>query len=129
MGQPLPRARIQVVALWERKPSVVIPPVILELAHWALLYRTIFVVTAVWDDNQAVNKSSAGSSYSLNFSNGFRFIILVATFVALMARHSARTDLWRLLLTDGLCYFIISFTMNCVPAVLNLLNLNLPMNV
>jgi len=46
-----------------------------------------------------------------------------------MARHSARTDLWRLLFTDGLCYFVVTFSMNCVPAVLNLLNLNSPMNV
>ena len=47
----------------------------------------------------------------------FDFLILVFTAVALLSRHSARTDLWRLLFQDGLVYFLISFSTNCVPAV------------
>jgi hypothetical protein len=60
---------------------------------------------------------------------GFDFIILVCTAVALLSKHSARTDLWKLLFNDGLGYFIISFSTNCIPAVLNILNLNSIMNV
>jgi len=63
------------------------------------------------------------------FTMGFDFIILVFTAVALLGKHSARTDLWKLLFHDGLVYFLISFSTNCVPAVLNVLNLNTPMNV
>lgn len=37
------------IALWERKRSVIITLGILCLAHWALLYRTMFIVTAVWE--------------------------------------------------------------------------------
>lgn len=48
---------------------------------------------------------------------GFDFIILVFTAVALLGRHSARTDLWKLLFHDGLVYFLISFSTNSIPAV------------
>jgi hypothetical protein len=47
----------------------------------------------------------------------FDFLILVFTAIALLSRHSTRTDLWRLLFQDGLVYFLISFSTNCVPAV------------
>lgn len=48
---------------------------------------------------------------------GFDFIILVFTAVALLSRHSIRTDLWKLLFQDGLVYFLASFSTNCIPAV------------
>ncbi|KAJ7368098.1 hypothetical protein DFH08DRAFT_675693 [Mycena albidolilacea] len=124
---------LRTVALWERKRSVVIPLGLLALTHWVLLYRTMFVVRAVWDHNLGtcivVSTNPSLLRITFFFTMGFDFIILVATAVALMGRHSARTDLWRLLFTDGLCYFVVTFSMNCIPAVLNLLNLNSPMNV
>jgi hypothetical protein len=48
---------------------------------------------------------------------GFDFVILVFTAVALLKKHSARTDLWKLLFHDGLVYFVVSFSTNCIPAV------------
>lgn len=48
---------------------------------------------------------------------GFDFIILVFTAVALLKKHSARTDLWKLLFHDGLVYFLVSFSANSIPAV------------
>lgn len=48
---------------------------------------------------------------------GFDLIILIFTATALLSRHTARTDLWKLLFQDGLVYFLISFSMNCIPAV------------
>ncbi|KAJ6516086.1 hypothetical protein C8R45DRAFT_958749 [Mycena sanguinolenta] len=124
---------LRTIALWERKRSVVIPLVFLALAHWVLLYRTMFIVKAAWDPklNTCVVVSTSPSLLNVTFffTMGFDFVILAVTATALMARHSARTDLWRLLFTDGLSYFVISFSMNCIPAVLNLLNLNSSMNV
>ncbi|KAJ7047560.1 hypothetical protein C8F04DRAFT_1247192 [Mycena alexandri] len=124
---------LRTVALWERKRSVVIPLGLLSLAHWILLYRTMFVLRAVWDPSMLVCRVASTDPWLLNitffFTMAFDFVILSTTAVALMARHSARTDLWKLLFTDGLVYFVVSFSMNCVPAVLNLLNLNSPMNV
>ncbi|KAJ6539154.1 hypothetical protein B0H19DRAFT_345468 [Mycena capillaripes] len=124
---------LRTIALWEKKRSVVIPLVLLACAHWILLYRTMFVVRAVWDPDLSMCVVTSTNSSLLNvtffFTMGFDFVILSATAVALMSRHSARTDLWKLLFTDGLVYFVVTFSMNCVPAVLNLLNLNSPMNV
>ena len=37
------------IALWERERRIVIPLGILCIAHWALLYRTMFIVTAAWE--------------------------------------------------------------------------------
>lgn len=48
---------------------------------------------------------------------GFDFTILAFTTVALFGRPAAKTGLWRMLFQDGLVYFLISFTMNCIPAV------------
>ncbi|KAJ7283873.1 hypothetical protein C8J57DRAFT_1293850 [Mycena rebaudengoi] len=124
---------LRTIALWERKRAVVIPLGVLAAAHWILLYRTMFVVRAVWDNSLKTCIVASTSPALLNitffFTMGFDFIILLTTAVALLARHSARTDLWKLLFTDGLVFFIVSFSTNCIPAVLNLLNLNTPMNV
>jgi len=48
---------------------------------------------------------------------GFDFVILVYTFVALTKKHTIRTDLWKLLFRDGLIYFLVTFSANCIPAV------------
>ena len=37
------------IALWERKLSVVLSLGILGLAHWAILWRGMFIVHADWD--------------------------------------------------------------------------------
>lgn len=129
------------IALWERKRSIVIPLGVLCLAHWALLYRTMFVVIAVWDESRkacivtATNPSLLNTTFFFSASPGhlclavplmtsavvlamgFDLIILVFTTAALLARHSARTDLWKLLFQDGLVYFLVSFSTNCIPAV------------
>ncbi|KAJ7774353.1 hypothetical protein DFH07DRAFT_732907 [Mycena maculata] len=119
---------LRTIALWERKRSIVISLGLLSLAHWTLLYRDMFVVHVVWDHDLTMCVVVSTDSSLLNvtffFTMGFDFVILCTTAVALMGKHSARTDLWRLLFTDGLVYFLVTFSMNCVPAVLNLLNLN-----
>ncbi|KAJ6629203.1 hypothetical protein B0H10DRAFT_30170 [Mycena sp. CBHHK59/15] len=124
---------LRTIALWERKRSVVIPLGFLASAHWILLYRTMFVVRAIWEPALktcvVVSTNPSLLNVTFFFTMGFDFIILSTTAVALMGRHSARTDLWKLLFTDGLVYFLVSFSTNCIPAVLNLLNLNTPMNV
>ena len=61
----------------------------------------------------------------LHLAMGFDLVILISTAAALLARHSVRTDLWKLLFQDGLVYFIVSFSTNCIPAVC----LPLPPNV
>ncbi|KAF8639928.1 hypothetical protein AX17_001178 [Amanita inopinata Kibby_2008] len=124
---------LRTIALWERKKSIMIILGIFCLAHWALLYRTMFIVTAEWEDHVKACVVTQTYPSLLNstffYTMAFDFIILVFTARALLAKHSARTDLWKLLFHDGLVYFLISFSTNCIPAVLNVLNLNTPMNV
>ncbi|KAJ7638628.1 hypothetical protein FB45DRAFT_903396, partial [Roridomyces roridus] len=119
---------LRTIALWERKRSIVLFLGGLSLAHWCLLYRTMFVLHAMYDNHLRMCVVASTDSSLLNmtffFTMGFDFIIMCTTAVALLGRHSARTDLWKLLFTDGLVYFVVTFSMNCVPAVLNLLNLN-----
>ncbi|KAF5387597.1 hypothetical protein D9615_000197 [Tricholomella constricta] len=124
---------LRTIALWERQRPIIVSLGVLCLAHWALLYRTMFIVTAAWDDNIGACIVTATNPSLLNttffFTMGFDLIILIFTAIALLKKHSARTDLWKLLFHDGLVYFLISFSTNCIPAVLNVLNLNTPMNV
>ncbi|KAF8974584.1 hypothetical protein BDZ97DRAFT_1751348 [Flammula alnicola] len=124
---------LRTIALWERRRSVIAILGVLCLAHWTLLYRTMFIVVSQWEPavNACVvvqtNPSMLNTTFF--FTMGFDFVILIFTAVALLSRHSARTDLWKLLFQDGLVYFFVSFSTNCIPAVLNVLNLNTPMNV
>jgi hypothetical protein len=61
----------------------------------------------------------------------FDFTILVLTSVALyrFSYSGARSGLWTLLFRDGLVYFLVTFSFNAVPAILNVLQLNTVMNV
>ena len=130
---------LRTIALWERRRSIVIVLGIPCLAHWALLYRTMFIVVAQWEPTSQTcvvvqtNPSLLNTTFFFSESwspspvlswltlnseaMGFDLLILVFTAIALLARHSARTDLWRLLFQDGLVYFLISFCTNCIPAV------------
>ncbi|KAL4265636.1 hypothetical protein AB1N83_000189 [Pleurotus pulmonarius] len=124
---------LRTIALWERSKKVIVPLGILCLGHWAFLYRGMFLVSASWDAtvNACTVDATNPSLLTITFfyTMGFDLIILLFTMFALMGKHSARTDLWKLLFTDGLVYFVVTFTTNSLPAILNVLNLNTMMNV
>lgn len=124
---------LRTIALWERRRSIIAILGTLCIAHWTLLYRTMFIVVSAWEPDAktcvVVQTNPSLLNTTFFFTMGFDFIILIFTAIALLARHSARTDLWKLLFQDGLVYFLVSFSTNCIPAVLNVLNLNTPMNV
>ncbi|KAJ8698062.1 hypothetical protein PTI98_004816 [Pleurotus ostreatus] len=124
---------LRTIALWERSKKVIVPLAILCLGHWAFLYRGMFLVSASWDPtaNACIVDATNPSLLTITFfyTMGFDLIILLFTMFALMGKHSARTDLWKLLFTDGLVYFVVTFTTNSLPAILNVLNLNTMMNV
>ncbi|KAH6915143.1 hypothetical protein BKA70DRAFT_1420088 [Coprinopsis sp. MPI-PUGE-AT-0042] len=124
---------IRTIALWERRRVIIGILCALCFVHWGLLYRGMFVVIAQWDDDLhtcvVVETSPVFLNITFFFTMGFDFIILLFTTVALLERRATKTGLWKLLFQDGLVYFLVSFTMNAIPAVFNLLNLNTPMNV
>ncbi|KAJ3741380.1 hypothetical protein DFH05DRAFT_1528226 [Lentinula detonsa] len=123
---------LRTIALWERKLTVVAPLGLLCIAFWTILYRTMFIVRAEWSDSARTCIVTSTEPSLLNvtffFTMGFDLVILVYTYIALVTKHTARTDLWKLLFHDGLVYFLVTFTANCIPAVFNVLNLNTPMN-
>lgn len=55
-------------------------------------------------------------------------VVLVLTLVGLLITPG-RSQLWRLLLGDGILYFLVAFVANAIPAVFLLLNLNPVMNI
>jgi len=126
---------IRTIALWERKKYIMIPLICLSIAHWGILWRGMFVVRAVWNEAASGcvivridNKFLQTTFFS---TMAFDFIILSLTSVALyrFSYSGVRSDLWNLLFRDGLVYFLVTFSFNAVPAILNIFQLNTGMNV
>ncbi|KAL1671466.1 hypothetical protein EV122DRAFT_295479 [Schizophyllum commune] len=119
---------VSIIALWERKLLVVVLLGILCVAHWAVLWRGMFIVESTWNAEISacyVTQTNPGLlNVTFFYTIAFDFTVLIFTTVALTYKHSARTDLWKLLFQDGLVYFLLTFSSNCIPAVLNVLNLN-----
>ncbi|KDQ64813.1 hypothetical protein JAAARDRAFT_116772 [Jaapia argillacea MUCL 33604] len=123
---------LRTVALWERRWKIVVPVGILSLGQWALLWYGMFIVKAEWVPSANACVVVKNNHVFLNivffYTMAFDCIILLLTTAALM-RQTSRSGLWDLLFRDGLVYFLVTFTCNCLPAVLNVLNLNVIMDV
>ncbi|EGO01739.1 hypothetical protein SERLA73DRAFT_177204 [Serpula lacrymans var. lacrymans S7.3] len=120
---------LRTMALWRPKPAVLFILGALCLGHWGLLWRGMFIVKAVWSDvaGACIVDSTNHLLLNINFfyTMGFDFVILVFTAVALGNQYKrSASGLSVLLFQDGLVYFLVSFSCNTVPAVLNILNLN-----
>lgn len=59
---------------------------------------------------------------------GIDLIVLILTLVGLLLTPG-RSQLWKLLLGDGVLYFLVAFLANTIPAVCLLINLNPVMNI
>ncbi|KAH8113416.1 hypothetical protein DFH11DRAFT_1775269, partial [Phellopilus nigrolimitatus] len=116
---------IRTIAIWERKLTVVVPLLILCLAHWGLLYHGVIIVHATWGPTSCVvvQTNSAILKFTFFSTMGFDLIIFIYTCIPLL-RNSSRSGLWHLLFRDGLVYWGITFTINAIPAILDTLNLN-----
>lgn len=126
---------IRTIALWERKKYVMIPLICLSLAHWGILWRGMFVIRAEWDPTVktclVVKIDSRFLQTTFFCTMAVDFTILVLTSIALyrFSYSGVRSGLWNLLFRDGLVYFLVTFSFNAVPAILNVLQLNNVMNV
>ncbi|EPQ59554.1 hypothetical protein GLOTRDRAFT_125857 [Gloeophyllum trabeum ATCC 11539] len=119
---------LRTIALWERSLKVVIPVGILCLGHWGLLWYGMFIVSATWDPQAgacAVDKTNhIFLSINLLYTMAFDLTVLVLTMTSLF-RSEGRSGLWKMLFKDGLVYFLVTAGANTLPAILNLLNLNI----
>jgi len=126
---------IRTIALWERKKYVMFPLICLALVHWGILWRGMFIIDAAWDPTAkacvVVKLDSKFLQATFFCTMAVDFTILVLTTVALyrFSYSGVRSDLWNLLFRDGLVYWLVTFSFNAVPAVLNVLQLNNAMNV
>lgn len=123
---------IRTLALWEFRRPVVILMITLALGHWAIEIRGMVIVDSQWSDAANACTVVSANHLWLNanyfYTMGFDCIILIFTATALGRRFSD-AGLSGLLFRDGLVYFIVTTTCNTIPAVLNVLDLNVEMNV
>ncbi|KZV92934.1 hypothetical protein EXIGLDRAFT_613689, partial [Exidia glandulosa HHB12029] len=107
-------------AIWERRQIVVVPLTLISLGQWGLLYYAIFSVKAQWLPEAAVCVVTGASSQVLNvlyfYTMSFDAVVLVLSVVGLLG-STARSNIWNLLLKDGIIYFVVAFSANTVPAV------------
>ncbi|KAI0773896.1 hypothetical protein C8Q74DRAFT_1201136 [Fomes fomentarius] len=111
---------LRTIAVWERKLPVVVPLVVLCVAHWALLYRGMFLITAQYDPVKQACVVATTKRLFLSTTYfgtmGFNLVIMVVHIVGLLRRdHSA--SVWELLFNDGVICYLIAFSGNALPAV------------
>ncbi|KAI0650051.1 hypothetical protein C8Q79DRAFT_923463 [Trametes meyenii] len=120
------------LAVWERKLAVMAPLGLLCLALWALLWRGMFIMTAQYDPASAacvvVKTNRLFLSVTFWATMGFNLVLTVMHTIGLMQRDYG-ASLWEMLFEDGLIYYLVAFSVNALPAVLSVLNLNPIMNV
>ncbi|KAI0728746.1 hypothetical protein C8Q72DRAFT_358450 [Fomitopsis betulina] len=123
---------LRTIAIWERKLKVVVPLCFLCLAHWALLWRGMFLLDVSYSASEQTCVIEWSNHIFLNvtffMTMGFDLTILAFTLTYLL-KHKAKSSLWSLLFTDGLVYFLTAFCFNALPAILNVINLNVAMDV
>lgn len=123
---------LRTIAVWDRRPIIVIPLVACSLGQWGILLHSVVTVRSAWvpaANACVVSDTSPTILRTLFFyTMGYDFIVLCLTSLGLLL-SATRSSLWQLLFRDGMFYFAISFSANLVPAVLNVVNLNPVMNV
>ncbi|KAF9468336.1 hypothetical protein BDZ94DRAFT_781328 [Collybia nuda] len=107
----------------------------LTLGQWVILYRaTLNTTVRLQDDlDHFCNDASVEPLWldvGLFYTIGLDLMVFIFMAIALFHEHynSNRSTLWKKLYHDGIWYVVISVTANTIPAVLNVLNLNAPMN-
>ncbi|EKM59690.1 uncharacterized protein PHACADRAFT_137777 [Phanerochaete carnosa HHB-10118-sp] len=124
---------IRTVALWNKNRLVILLLATLGCAHWAILWRGMFVLKSTYSSDAkgcviiSTNHIFLNVSYFMSTFHlatmGVNFAVLLLTVMAL-ARKRLHSHLWKLLFQDGLVNFSVTFVCNAAPAILNILNLD-----
>ncbi|KAK0434740.1 hypothetical protein EV421DRAFT_1717295 [Armillaria borealis] len=123
---------LRTVALWSRSRNIVIPIVLLILGHWSLLLHGV-LVEAVWIPEaggctiQATRNQILAAIFI--YSMVFDFIVFILAGWKLKIFGVGRSNLGRMILGDGLIYFLVAFLANLIATVFMLLNLNGVMSI
>jgi len=123
---------LRTVAVWNKKLYIVIPLAIISLGQWGILLHGVTTVKAFFDPTSGTCQVAQVEGIWLNlvylWTMFTDLIVLILTLVGLLMTPG-RSQLWKLLLADGILYFLVAFLANTVPAVFLLMNLNPVMNV
>ncbi|KAI0784025.1 hypothetical protein C8Q75DRAFT_736440 [Abortiporus biennis] len=119
------------IAIWEQNKWVAIPIGLLNLGLFGIIC-TGTQISSEWVDGQgcAVTKTDHGILVAMySWALGLDNIVLCLTIYKLMVSGSARgykshSQLVRLLIRDGVFYFVVAFLFNVVVVVLDGLSLN-----
>ncbi|KDQ09992.1 hypothetical protein BOTBODRAFT_178546 [Botryobasidium botryosum FD-172 SS1] len=118
-------------AIWSKKKYIVIPLCVLSLGQWAILLNGYVSVKSSWSSEAMAcvvhtqpNMIKAMYVYTMAFD--LTVLVLSITGLLLSPGHST---LWKLLFTDGIVYFVVSFTAYLFPVVFAYLNLNSAMDI
>ncbi|KIO32231.1 hypothetical protein M407DRAFT_18801 [Tulasnella calospora MUT 4182] len=123
---------LRTIAIWSRNLMIVVPLCILALGQWGILLHGVITVHAVYSDvaRSCVVTDTLPVFLDLIYvyTMGYDLLVLLISSIGLV-RTSGRSDLWTLLFQDGIVYFVVAFTANCVATVFLLLDLNPAMNI
>lgn len=123
---------LRTVAVWNKKLYIIIPLALISAGQWGILLHGVTTVKAKYNpatkacDVQAVDQIWLNLVYLWTMFTDL--IVLVLTLVGLLMTPG-RSQLWKLLMGDGILYFLVAFLANTIPAVCLLINLNPLMNI
>jgi len=123
---------LRTIAVWNRRPFVMVPLVVISMGHWAFLLHGSRDIRSRWSDEakacviDVVFPAFVEAKYV--YTMVFDFIVLVLTTIGLVM-SPARSSLWQLLFRQGIIYFVVACLANLVPTIFRLLNLNSIMNL
>jgi len=119
------------IAIWSGKKFIVIPLCILSLGQWAILLSGYVSVKSSWSPEAMtciVHTQPRLIKAMYVYTMLFDLTVLALSVTGLLL-SPGRSTLWKLLFTDGMVYFIVSFTAYLFPVVFAYLNLNSAMDI
>ncbi|KAF9512156.1 hypothetical protein BS47DRAFT_1318435 [Hydnum rufescens UP504] len=116
------------LVVWAFDKRVMIPLLILSLAHWGIIFRDILGTHASWNVDAGTCAVDAMFHYWMAiefiFTMALDFVILCVTVVGILVRLPMKSSVRDLILHDGLVYFFCAFFANLIPSILMLCHLN-----
>ncbi|KAH0580894.1 hypothetical protein J132_10763 [Termitomyces sp. J132] len=122
---------LRTMAVWSQKWYIVVPLILVILAHWSLLLHGI-LLKASWIPGQGcviVSTDNKLLAITFIYSMVFDLIVLCLTGYKLLSGPGKSSRLVSLIFKDGLIYFAIAFLANLIATIFMLLDLNAVMSI
>ncbi|KAG6850091.1 hypothetical protein H0H93_001224 [Arthromyces matolae] len=123
---------LRTMAVWSQRWYIVVPLVLVILAHWSLLLHGI-LLKASWIPGQGCVITSTDNhllAITFIYSMVFDLVVLSLTaFKLILGTPGKSSRLVSLIFQDGLIYFVIAFLANLIATIFMLLNLNPVMSI